>query len=498
MELLLDLGAAPGRSLRARLEHALREAIRAGRLAPRARLPSTRALSAQLGVSRGVVVEAYAQLAAEGYLQARAGAGTTVAGAAPGDRAAGGDPSARVGAGADACGRAGSARAPGAAGARGRDAARTLAAAAPAGVRHDLSPFVPALGAFPRRAWAAALARALRETPDDRWGLPAAAGVDELRRALAAYLARVRGVRAGHEQVIVCNGLRQGLGLLWSVLAAAGAERVGVEDPGWRGIAETARDAGLLPVGVSVDGEGVGVDELAAARPAIDAVAVAPAHQYPTGAVLSAPRRAALVAWARASGALVVEDDYDAEYRYDREPVGSLQGLAPADVVYCGSTSKSLAPAVRLAWIVVPPSLVEPVAALQARRGGMPATLQQLALAELVERGELDRHLRRQRRAYRRRRDALLAALARALPDATVDGAAAGLFVTLRLAPGTDERAVVARARAAGVAVTGVGAGDPRLVVGYANVAEAAIEPAVAALARGVRESHVGSGAPQR
>ncbi|MGI8593980.1 MAG: PLP-dependent aminotransferase family protein, partial [Solirubrobacteraceae bacterium] len=355
MDLHLDLDHAPGRSLRARVENAMRDAIRSGLLAPDLRLPSTRVLAVQLGVSRGVIVDAYAQLAAEGYLHARAGAGTTVA----------------------------SVGTTGGAGAR-QPVVRALVPSAPA-VAHDLSPFVPALDAFPRKAWGAALSRVLRGAPDERLGLPAGAGVPELRAALASYLARVRGVRASPEQVVVCNGLRQGLGLLWSTLGAAGARRVGVEDPGWRGVAETATDAALATAGVPVDEQGISVGHLAAQRARIDAVAVAPAHQYPTGAVLSPGRRAALVQWAQDHDAVIVEDDYDAEYRYDRDPVGSLQGLAPEQVVYCGSTSKSLAPAVRLAWLVVPARLVEPMSALQARRGGMPAGLEQLALAELIE-----------------------------------------------------------------------------------------------------------------
>lgn len=236
-----------------------------------------------------------------------------------------------------------------------------------------------------------------------------------------------------------------------------------------------------------MDDGGLDVARLAAARDAIDAVAVAPAHQYPTGAVLSPARRAALIAWAQRHEALIVEDDYDAEHRYDREPIGSVQGLAPQHVAYGGSASKSLAPGVRLAWLVVPAQLVEPMAALQARRGGMPPALDQLALADFIERGELDRHLRRQRRAYRRRRDALLEAVTARLPEVEVQGAAAGLFVVLRLPPQIREAAVLRHARARGVALEGGGGSQPSVVVGYANLAEAAIAPAVDALAASVR-----------
>ena len=452
MELHLDLAATPGSSLRARLEGALRGAIRSGTLTPGVRLPSSRVLCEQLDVSRGVVVDAYSQLVAEGYLVARRGAGTSVA--APGAPA----PAAPV----------------------------TAPARAP--LRHDLDPFVPALSAFPRTQWRAAVGRVLRDAPDERLGLPDGAGVAELRLALASYLGRARGVRASRYEIVVTNGLRQGLTLLWAVLAAGGTRRVGVEHPGWRGVSETARDAGLAVTPLPVDEQGLVVDGLAA-HPDIGAVAVAPAHQYPSGAVMSPRRRAALVEWARQRGALVVEDDYDAEYRYDRDPIGSLQGLAPDLVVYAGSASKSLAPGTRLGWLSVPRDLVAPLADLQRRRGGMPASLHQLALADLVQSGELDRHLRRQRRHYRRRRDALLGELAGQLPQLSVHGAAAGLFVVLRLPGELDEAAVLAAARAAGVALEGVGADHPALVIGYANLAESEVGRAVEALAASLRSA---------
>jgi GntR family transcriptional regulator/MocR family aminotransferase len=450
MELHLDLRHALGTTLRARLENALRDGIRTGLLAPGTRLPTSRALCAQLGVSRGVVVDAYAQLTAEGYLSARQGAGTTVA-------------------------TKGGWRPP----------APVRAAVQPA-VRHDLSPFVPALAAFPRGAWRAALNRALRTAPDDRLGLPDSTGMPELRQALAGYLARSRGVRTAPDQIVVCNGLRQGLGLLWSALSADGTQRIAVEDPGWGGMAQTAVDAGLDVVPVPVDRHGLVVEQLAALDD-VGAVAVAPAHQYPTGAVMSPARRAALVAWAHDHDALIVEDDYDAEYRYDREPIGAIQGLAPQHIAYGGSASKSLAPGLRLAWLVVPPQYVASMTALQRRRGGMPAALEQLALADLIERGELDRHLRRQRRRYRRQRDALLLALSEHLPSVEVEGEAAGLFVVLRLPAEVSEPQVLEYARAVGLALDGVGAAEPAIVVGYANLAEAAIGSAVDALAASVR-----------
>jgi GntR family transcriptional regulator / MocR family aminotransferase len=451
MDLHLDLDSLPGGSMRARVEHGLRESIRGGRLAPGTRLPATRALCTQLGVSRGVIVDAYAQLTAEGYLHTRRGGGTLVAEALAVPMAA--------------------------TGAIERDPR----------VRYDLNPFRPALSGFPRTAWLSALGRVLRHVPDERLGYPDPAGMPELRAALAAYLGRVRGVRATPEQVLVTSGLRQGASLLWSVIASNGARRVAVEQPGWRGMGETVSDAGMEVVPVPVDEHGLLVDLLMGEL--VDAVALAPAHQYPTGAVLSPARRTALVAWARDHRVLIVEDDYDAEYRYDRHPIGSLQGLAPERVVYGGSTSKTLAPVMRLGWLVLPGTLAEQVARAQHRRGGMPSPLHQLAFADLIERGELDRHLRRQRRLYARRRELLLAALERKLPQVSVSGAAAGLYMLVGLPAGVGEQAALEAARAHGLALEGAGAAKPALVVGYANLAESSVDLAVDALGASIRQA---------
>jgi GntR family transcriptional regulator / MocR family aminotransferase len=451
MDLHLDLSEISGGSMRARMEHALREAVRSGRLAPGSRLPSTRALCARLGISRGVVVDAYAQLVAEGYLQTRRGGGTSVAGAS-------------------------------------MPAGQRVMKVAPADViRHDLNPYRPALDGFPRAAWLSALTRVLRSVPDERLAYPDPAGTPELRTTLASYLGRVRGAHATPEQVVVTGGTRQGVELLWTVMAEHGARRVAIERPGWRGMSETAADAGLLTVSLPVDEHGLVVEQLEHAQ--VDAVALAPAHQYPTGAVLSAARRMALVEWARMREALIVEDDYDAEYRYDRQPIGSLQGLAPEHVVYCGSTSKTLAPAMRLGWLVLPVALAKQLATRQRRRGSMPSPLNQLALSDLIERGELDRHLGRQRRRYGRRREALLDALASQLPEAKIAGAAAGLYIVVGLPDYIGERAVLAAARSRGIALEGVGGSSPALVVGYANLADAAVAPAVEALVASVQEA---------
>ena len=459
MDLLVDLDQPAGGPLRHRLERALRAAVQAGRLAPGTALPSTRALAAQLGVSRGLVVEAYAQLVAEGYLSARQGAATTVAG-----------------------------RAEVAASRPGADPQPAL----PPAPRHDFRYGTPDLTAFPRAAWLAAAARSLRALPDARLGYGDPRGALELRTALAAYLGRVRAVVADPDRMLVTGGTRDGLGLVWRVLREAGARRVGVEDPGWSAQHETARDAGLVPVAIPVDGDGICVSQLAAAD--VDAVVVTPAHQCPTGAVLTPQRRAELLAWARARGAIVVEDDYDAEYRYDRAPVGALQGMAPELVVYAGSASKTLSPALRLGWLALPPRLAAATARRKALDDRGAPLLDQLALADLIGSGELDRHLRRTRRRYRSRRDALLAAVASDLPGAEVRGIAAGLHAVVLLPAGADEAATVRAAAQRGIAVDGLAAfcrdaaGAPAaLVVGYGNLGEQAIARGIAELGRALR-----------
>ena len=443
VDLHLDLAASSGRSLRARVEHALREAVRDGRLPPGTRLPPTRGLATDLGVSRGTVAEAYAQLAAEGYLRTARGGGTRVA-------------AVEVQPAEDG----------------------TSAGAGPEPpIRFDLDPSVPAVDGFPRAAWLAALGRAVREAPDAALGYGDPLGEPALRQALTAALGRRRGVRAAPGTLVITGGVRRGLPLVWALLAARGARRVGVEAPGWRRMAQTAERAGLEVVGIPVDEEGLDPAALAAATP--DAVALTPAHQFPTGAVLSARRRGALVAWARAHGAMLVEDDFDAEFRYDRSPIGSLQGLAPDVVVHAGSASKLLAPALRLGWLVLPPALAEllrverPDDAAAWVDPGAPPPLDQLAYANMLERGDLDRHLRRQRRRYAARREALLTALAHALPDLPVTGASAGLFLVVLLPAGTDPAAVAAHARAAGLVLAVAGTAPPALAVGYATLPEA-------------------------
>ena len=441
-------------SLRTQLEEQLRDAIRSGRLAPGVPLPSSRSLAHELGVSRGVVVDAYAQLAAEGYLVGRQGAPTRVSEAA--------SP---------------------AAGAAQAMAAERLP-------RFDFRPGGPDVSLFPRAAWLTSLRRGLRAAPDVRLDYGDPRGAPELRAALARYLGRARGVAADPERIVVTSGMAQGMALIARALVAEGGRRIGVEDPSSAPGREQLAANGLEVVAVPVDADGLRVDVLEALAP--DAAFAAPAHQFPLGVVLAPERRAALIDWAARTGALVLEDDYDAEYRYDRAPVGAVQGLAPEQVVYAGSVSKTLAPGLRLGWLVVPERLAEGVVAAKATDDLGTPVVEQLALADFLERGQLDRHLRRTRGVYRERRDALVAALARRLPDCPPAGVAAGLHLIVHLPAGTDEAAVVERARLRGVGLYALAEhriepGPPALLLGYGRVAEPAIDRGIAELAAAIR-----------
>ena len=298
-----------------------------------------------------------------------------------------------------------------------------MAPAAPR-ARFDFRPSVPDVSTFPRAAWLRSLRQALATITDADLGYGDPRGVEVLRSALADYLGRVRGVVADPEHIIVTNGYTQGLGLVCHALAAAGATRIALEDPSNPEDGLVAAHAGLEPVLIGVDEAGTRVDELEHAD--ADAVVLTPAHQHPTGVVLTGERRTALLAWLRASDTIAIEDDYDAEYRYDRAAIGALQGLDPDRVIYAGSASKTLAPALRIGWLVVPPSLLQAVSheKLLADRGT--ARIEQHAFADFLTRGELDRHLRRMRARYRSRRDALVDALTEALPEAAVPASPPG------------------------------------------------------------------------
>jgi GntR family transcriptional regulator / MocR family aminotransferase len=476
----------PAEPRRAQLEAGLRDSIRSGRLRPGVRLPSSRALGVELGVSRRLVVEAYEQLAAEGYLVSSRGSGTRVApggagGPAPQDRVADGRASGDEDAAWPASGDSNGATDPAVVEA-------SAGAIAPPGTEIDLFPGAPDLSLFPRRAWGRALRRALAELPDARLGYGEFAGTEELREAVAEHLGRVRAAAAEPGRIVVTAGYQQGLRIFCQLLKGRGARRVGIEDPGYPVAAWTVEAEGLELVPLPVDEDGLDVEALRAADP--DAVIATPAHSLPAGAVLAAERRLALVEWARERGALVLEDDYDAELRYDRRgPAGTLQGLAPDVVVLAGSVSKTLAPALRLGWLCLP---VDAVAAATIARGmldGGGPRLEERALAELIASGAFDRHVRAARAHYRDKRAALLEALAAELPGARVRGIAAGLHVLLELPEGVEEADIVARAAAAGVRVQGLAdftranRQPPALVLGYGLPTVRELREAVAIIA---------------
>lgn len=455
--MLVELERDAEMPLHEQVERSIRESIQAGRLAAGARLPSSRELARELGISRGVVTEAYGQLVAEGYLLSRQGAPVQVARTV---RAAGTRPP-----------------------------ARSLLPSFP----YHFHPGLPDLAGFPRDRWLRSLRSAWRQAPLDAVGYPDPRGVPVLRQALAEYLGRVRGAAAEPEQTLVCTGFAQAFSLLCRRLADHGVERMALEDPGWHPHRLIVEQAGLEVVPIPVDAEGIRVDALAGS--AASAVVVTPAHQFPTGAVLSRGRRAALIEWAEEGECLIVEDDFDAEYRYDGAALGALQGLAPDRVAYIGSASKRLTPGMRLGWALLPSWLAWPLIQAKAVEDGGSEAIGQLALHDFIERGELDRHIRRMRLRYRRRRETLLAALAEHLPEACPSGAAAGLYELVELPPGTDEAALVAAAAERGVGLEGLAlhrfepSGPPGLVLGFACLSEPAIEHGIRLLAEAVSQA---------
>jgi GntR family transcriptional regulator / MocR family aminotransferase len=447
-----------GHRVRAGLEAALRDALQAGRLAPGTRLPSSRALAADLGIARNTVAEAYAQLVAEGWLTARQGSGTRVASAA---------------------------------------AVSPVPAAGihpPPGTRvarHDLRPGSPDLSAFLRAGGLSAARKALSGAPSRALGYSDPCGRPELRTVLAAYLGRTRGVRVTPDRIVVCAGFTQGLALLCQVLPGVGVTKIAVEDYGQPHTVQALTASGLAPVMLGVDDGGAVLDAAHGAQ----AMLLTPAHQFPLGSVLSPRRHADAARWAASSGGLIIEDDYDGEFRYDRQPVGALQALAPEHIIYAGTISKTLAPGLRLGWLVLPARLTEAVASAKARSDAHTSSFEQLTLAEFITSGAYDRHVRRARLAYRRRRDRLVTALARHVPAVRVTGIAAGLHAVAELGPGVEEEQVVARAAARGVAVEGLGAyalrdhtRGPALVIGYATPPEHGYTTALARLIAAIRD----------
>jgi GntR family transcriptional regulator/MocR family aminotransferase len=451
-ELLLKLDRHASVPLRVQLESELRDAIRTGRLGAGERLPSSRALAREVGVSRGLVLEAYAQLQAEGYLTGRGGSGTLVADAAR-------EPSPPE---------------------KPIPPLREFAIA--------FRPGMPDLTSFPRRDWAWAMREVLRDAPAPELGYPDMRGSRRLREVLAAYLRRVRGAVADPERIVICSGFAQGLNLACRVLVARGVERMAFEDPGYADERAIAEHAGLEVTPVAVDTGGLRIDELRASG--ARAVLLTPAHQSPTGVLLAPDRRQALIEWAVECDGTILEDDYDAEFRYDREPVGALQGLVPDRVAYLGTASKSLAPALRLGWVVCPPELAGPIAEQKWREDHGSPMLDQLALALLIESGRFDKHLRRMRAIYAARREVLATALARHAREVELRGLAAGFHAVARLPDTVDEQAVVSAAAERSIKLYPMseyrasGATEPpELVLGFGNLTDGEIERGIEAIA---------------
>jgi GntR family transcriptional regulator/MocR family aminotransferase len=449
VDLLVELERHSEQPMYEQLERALRAAIRDGRLPAGTRLPSSRALATELGISRGVVTAAYEQLAAESYLEARQGAPVRVA--------------------------------------RGMRAQPPRAATPSLEPRftYDFTPGLPDLAAFPRDRWLRSLRHAWRETALDAVGYGDPRGVPELREALSGYLGRARGAAADPEHLIVCTGFRQGLSLTCRWLRANDIEHVALEEPGWHAQRLIVEEAGLAVTPIPVDEEGLDVAALQASG--AEAVIVTPAHQFPTGVVLGARRRAALIEWADRGDRLIIEDDYDSELCDER--LGALQGIAPDRVLYIGSASKRLTPGMRLGWMLPPSWLSWALISAKAIEDAGSEAAGQLALADFIERGELERHLRRMRLRYRERRESLLGALARWLPAWRPGALGGGLYLTVQLPEQTDEPALLAAAARHGVGVEGLslhsytGSCSPGLVLGHAFLAEPAIERGVQLLA---------------
>jgi GntR family transcriptional regulator/MocR family aminotransferase len=442
---LLALRYDGSRPLGEQVEDEIRRLIREGALPRGSRLPSTRALASDLGVSRGVVVRAYAQLAAEGFIAGRRGAAPVVATSG-----------------------------------RGLEPLVPESDVPIAGLPYLLRPDLPDLALFPRADWQRACRRTLAAAANTDLSYGDPFGSLRLRQALVPFLARTRDVVADEGRVGIFSGSTQALFVIASALASQGKRRIGVEDPSHRWRTRALTFSGLEVVPVPVDEHGLRVDAL----PDVDAVVVSPDHQFPTGTILSPERRRGLVDWAAAGDRLVIEHDYDGHFRYSGVPGGALQALAPEQVAYVGSASALLAPTVRLGWAVIPAHIVPVVAVRIFATTIATSRLSQLALAEMIERGYLDRHVRRATAVYRRRRVVLLRALARHLPKARVGGVPVGLFVSVQI---QGERRLLRSARERGFALDGVNEHaihrqPSGLVVGFAAAPEPTLQRAVARL----------------
>lgn len=446
-----DLGIAvdrsSGRPLPDQLELAIRDLVATGALVSGARLPSSRALAEQLAVSRGVVVEAYDRLSRQGVLEVRQGAAPRISAApAPVPPSTGTPPAPQP------------------------------------TPRWRLHPALVPPGTFDRRAWRTLIRRALEEATDEELRSVDPVGLPRLRAALAEQLARSRGIVATPDRIAITSGVTHGLALLAPLLIGRGP--VAVEQPGFAIHQGTLAALGCELRPIPTDRDGIDIDALAASG--ARSVLVTPAHDMPRGTPMSAERRAALLRWAAAADGLVLEDDYDGELRYDRRSVRALQGAGPDHVLYLGTTSKVLSPAIRVGWLIAPPAVAPGLSLLTTFGGGQPSTLEQVALAIAMRDGAFDRSVARLRRTAAARRAALVAALASALPEASVEGVPAGLAISLRV-PGITAMALMAAAPTAGIEVYPVQDGPDVIVpVGVGDVHESAATQAAQALADAV------------
>ncbi|MET3901233.1 GntR family transcriptional regulator/MocR family aminotransferase [Devosia sp. UYZn731] len=452
-ELLMSVDRNGHESLHAQVERQMRDAIRGGTLRPGSEVPSTRDLARRLGISRPLVMEAYAQLAAEGYLALRQGAAARVADTAPLQQV--------------------------------RDLPPESFSTEI--FRYDFRPGIPDLSTFPSARWLKAVEAALKAMTPNDFGYRQRFGVWPLRQALAEYLGRVRGVSADPRQILITSGFEQARTLLARALSRRGVTQLAVEEPGY-----ADRDvwiaAGFTLIPVAVDK--AGIDVAALARSKAQAVLLSPAHQYPTGVVMSGPRRLALASWLQERNAVAVEDDYDAEFRYDRAPVGALQGLAPEHVIYAGTSSKTLAPALRLGWMVVPPELLLLLEDELRQIDYGRSRIDQFAMAHFITTGDFDRHLHKMRALYRDRREALLVALRAELPEVEVSGISAGLHAAVRFPRRLNEEAIIERAKKRDMGLgflrrhyLGGAPEESTLLLSYANMPESALRSGVRTLA---------------
>ena len=449
-DLHLDLRQTitPGaRGARDLLLGSLRDAVRSGRLAPGTMLPPSRSLAIDLGLARNTVAEAYAELVAEGWLASRQGAGTWVV-----------------------------------------NVSGAAVPATPRGVRviptHNLMAGSPDVSEFPRAAWVAATRRALAKAPTEALRMGDPRGRPELREALTEYLARARGVRTSPESIVICAGVRHAVELLARVVGGP----IAVEAYALFIFREAIAALGVGTVPIGLDEFGAVVSDLDALD--VPAVLLTPAHHNPQGMSLHPSRRTAVVEWAQRTGGFVLDDDYDGEFRYDRQPVGALQALCPERVAYLGSTSKSLAQTLRLGWMALPDDLVDPVIDAAGGSQFYVDAINQLTMAEFITSGQYDRHIRKMRARYRRRRDTIVEALAGF--DVGISGLAAGVNVLLTLPDGS-EHEVLRRAGEADIALQGLSrmrhplaGSDNRdgVIVGFAAPSEHAFPAAVEALCR--------------